>query len=823
MTREVSVLKSINLAGIWKMKSVDGKMEADVPLPGDTHSGLLTAGIIKDPYWETEELNLQRLGRTDWEFIKNVEISEDFLTGSEIYLRLESVDTVCDIVINGEPAGSFDNMFFPADLRVTGLVKPGQNEIRVKIYAAETEAQKRASRLPYPVPHTTQPVQSMHRNLVRKVQCHSGWDWGPCLMVSGVYGRMMLEARETGYTETVSAVPVETGEDLWRVDVSAVYHAVREDVIPFRVVFQDNTVITRKIPVRPGENRIEGFFTCTGVERWWPAGEGGQKLYPVNILVGEDETAVQTGFRSLEVITREDDAGLSMSFRINGRDIFCKGANWIPLDALPSRQTEDRYEYLLKSMVEANMNMVRIWGGGQYEQDIFYELCDRLGIMIWHDMMFACALYPTDGDFLSSVRTEVSYQVRRLKTHPSIVLWCGNNENLGALKWFEESVNNRDRYLVDYDRLNEGAVGNTVRQEDPSRSFWPSSPCGGPGDYSDNWHDDSRGDMHYWSVWHSGKDFSAYYDVIPRFCSEFGFQSYPSMESVTSFAREDSFNPTAPVMEHHQRHRRGNTIIFETICRYYRIPKGFPETLYLSQVQQAEAIKTAVEYWRSNRPLCMGAVYWQLNDLWPVSSWSSIEYNGRWKLLHYAAKRFFEPLHPAAFTAPDGSVNVYLLNDYTAPCSGTMNVRFIRFSGEVLSDETYPADCGGGAVSCIKTVPPDDFPDTPENIFCHIEFKSDNYTAENTLFLVPPKRSPLEKARITWSTENREGREAVVVQTDKPVFHCFFDAPGGHIRFDENGVTILPGEAKVLPFRRITAGKDDPVDSMVLYHLRETY
>ncbi|MFP4385536.1 MAG: beta-mannosidase [Spirochaetia bacterium] len=816
-------MKSIDISGLWKMKSADGKVSVDIQLPGDTHSGLLAAGVIKDPYWEKEELSLQWIGRTDWEFIKNVQISEDFLDGTEAFLRFESVDTVCDIVINGKPAGSFDNMFFPSELRVTGLVKPGQNEIRVKIYAPETEAKKRTSRLPYPIPHTVQPVQSPHRNLIRKVQCHSGWDWGPCLMVSGIYGSMRLEVRENGYAETVSAVPAETGEDHWRVDLSAVYHAAREDVIPFRAVFRDNTVINREIPVQPGENRIEGFFTCSGVERWWPAGEGDQNLYPLRILLGEDETTKQIGFRNLELISREDDAGLSMSFRINGRDIFCKGANWIPLDALPSRQTKDRYKYLLESMVEAHMNMVRIWGGGQYEQDIFYELCDRLGIMIWHDMMFACALYPGDSGFLNSVRKEVSYQVRRLKTHPSIVLWCGNNENLGALKWFEESVKNRDRYLVDYDRLNEGAVGSTVRKEDPSRSFWPSSPCGGPGDYSDNWHDDTRGDMHYWSVWHEGKDFSAYYDVIPRFCSEFGFQSYPSMESVASFAREDGFNPTAPVMEHHQRHRRGNTIIFETICRYYRIPKGFSETLYLSQVQQSEAIKTAVEYWRSNRPLCMGAVYWQLNDLWPVSSWSSIEYSGRWKLLHYTAKRFFEPLHPAAYLGPDGSVRVYIQNDLAAPCSGTMTVRFIRFTGEVLSDETYPAETGSGSASCISTVPPEDFPDNPENIFCHIRYSDQDYSAENTLFLVPPKRSPLQKARVTWSVEDRNGTEAVVVRTDKPVFHCFFDTPGGQVRFAENGVTVLPGEEKALPFRRIIKGKDDPVDSLVFRHLRETY
>ena len=283
--------------------------------------------------------------------------------------------------------------------------------------------------------------------------------------------------------------------------------------------------------------------------------------------------------------------------------------------------------------------------------------------MIWHDMMFSCALYPSTPGFLANVEREIRHQVKRLRDHPCIALWCGNNEDVGALTWYPESRKNRDRYIVDYDRLNEGVIGRVVDECDPTRTFWPSSPSAGRGDYSDNWHDDRRGDMHYWSVWHESKAFSAYYEVSPRFCSEFGYQSFPSVELARGYCPPGQMNVTSPVMEHHQRHGRGNALIVEMFTRYFRMPEGFENFVYLSQVQQALAIKTAVEHWRHLRPTCMGTLYWQLNDNWPVCSWSSLEYGGKWKLLHHAARRFYAPTIVSAFQRPDRTVEVWLTSD----------------------------------------------------------------------------------------------------------------------------------------------------------------
>ncbi len=307
------------------------------------------------------------------------------------------------------------------------------------------------------------------------------------------------------------------------------------------------------------------------------------------------------------------------------------------------RQKESVYRRLIDDARKANINMLRIWGGGQYEKDVFYEICDELGILLWHDLMFACSLYPSINWFLREVANEIAYQIPRLQHHPCIALWCGDNEVIGALQWYEESKKNRDKYVANYLRLND-FVGSKCKEYDPTRVFWPSSPCSGSMDFSDNWHDDRSGDIHYWDVWHGGKSFEAYYDVTPRFCSEFGFQSFPVLPTVAQYAEKSQWNITAAHMKHHQKNKRGNSIMLEMCSRYFRMPESFEQHLYISQVQQACAMQIGIEYWRTMRPVCMGTLYWQLNDNWPGASWSSIDYTGRWKLLHYQLKKSFEPV-----------------------------------------------------------------------------------------------------------------------------------------------------------------------------------
>jgi beta-mannosidase len=809
-------VQTIDLSGKWRLVRITTREEYPALVPGDTHSALIAAGAIPDPYPGMNELDVQWVGREDWAYERDFTIGKDLLAEDRVLLSCDSLDTLAEVFLNGRRIGASDNMFVRWMFDAKPFLKQGKNALRVVFHSAEKAAVAAAARLPYPLPYSSYPVQSPHRNLVRKAQCHGGWDWGPCLMVAGIYGGISLLAFSDAridyvYTEQrhgrgkcVVRVFVECeasrdgGQEL---EVSLGAPAVAAAASPARSArfSASSTTVTRTVHLAKGANRVHVDLTVDSPQLWWPNGYGAQPLYTLSVRLGGHAVTKTIGLRTLELVNREDRKGLSMVVRVNGTDVFCKGANWIPFDALPQRQTRGRLEQLLESAVWANMNMIRVWGGGQYESDDFYTFCDQKGLLIWHDMMFACALYPAVPSFLSNVEREIRHQVKRLRDHPSIALWCGNNENVGALVEHPESKKNRDRYIVDYDRLNEGTVGRVVDECDPTRVFWPSSPSAGRGDYSDNWHDDSRGDMHYWSVWHEGKSFSAYYDVVPRFCSEFGYQSFPSLRTIRSYAREEDMNVTAPVMEHHQRNPGGNSRITEMFTRYYRVPEGFASFVYLSQVQQAVAIKTAVEYWRSLRPTCMGAIYWQLNDIWPVCSWSSLEYDGTWKLLHYAARRFYAPVLLCAYLR-DGRVEVWAMNDLPEAAKASAAITFMDFSGVEVKGEKRELRLQPGSSQCVRSYALADLGVKPTEAFLHLALTRGGETSCNELFLSEPKRCPLPRARITASVAASGSGFTVRLSSNAPAFSVGLFSDNAAGEFDDNCFTLLPDAARAVRF-----------------------
>lgn len=809
------------LAGAWTLQREDSPQQWKARLPGDNLSALLEAGVVEDPYYGTNELALQWLGRSGWRFERTFSLPAEATSRKYHYLHLDSVDTVARVLVNRHEVAAQENMFRAIRADLTGRLIGGENTLTVAIRGPEERAVEKAATLPYPVPHQYYPVQSPHRNLLRKVQCHSGWDWGPALMVSGIYGEMYIGATDRERIESVRLFVRRGADSRWEVDVVTELFLYEAGEVSLSATLAGERE-SKRLSLATGTSTATLTLTVKDPELWWPNGYGDQPLYEVQVESDHDSWSGKTAFRTLELRNEEDSYGTSLLFRINGTDLFAKGANWIPADAMPSRQTDELITRLLEDAREAHMNMIRVWGGGQYESNHFYNECDRLGLLIWQDFMFSCSLYPSDREFLASVRGEVSFQVKRLQHHPSIALWCGNNENVGALTWFDVSRTNRDRYIIDYDRLNEGAVGSVVRDLDPSRPWWPSSPAAGPGDFSDNWHDDSRGDMHYWSVWHEGKPFEAYYEVTPRFCSEFGFQSFPSAETVATFAPPEERNVTSPLMDHHQRSEGGNEIIISTIARYFRFPSRFEEFIYLSQVQQAMAISTAVEYWRSRRPVCMGALYWQLNDLWPVASWSSVEYTGRWKLLHYAARRFFRPVQLILIPGEEQQTEAYLVNDTLEPVTGTLTYTLRSFDGTVLAQERLERSVEPESSFRAAVVPPPAAaerpatatarrePRAPGSYFLEAHFEP---TAGST---AAPDQEPMraislsavpkrcELGRATVSAEIRGGRETVEVElaTDLPVFYVSLEVPDPLVRFSDNGVHLMPGEARVIKVER---------------------
>jgi beta-mannosidase len=651
--------KMIDLAGTWEIKSADGKHKAPYVVPGDVHSSLIAAGVIPDPYIGRNEYDVRWVAEQDWIATREFEWDGD----GQWNLDIDYLDTVAEVKINGKSVLKADNCFRRYHREVSTVLKSGKNKIEIRFFSNVKEAAKRQKAQPYYVPYSTNNCPIPDGNMLRKPQCHFGWDWNLAIAPFGAYGRLQLFKNIDIDSYRYDIKQKHNHDGSIELTVAVFMHCKENEPYKFRIKLGTEVRTVERVPTSAWDWFLEKF-TIEKPALWWPNGYGSQTLQDLSLSFGDQEDFVKIGFRNIELINEKDKIGARFGFRVNGKEIFCKGANWIPADALPSRATPELTRKLLQSAVDANMNMIRVWGGGYYEQDWFYDLCDELGLMVWQDFQFSCNLYAADEVFLKKVVREVSDQVNRLQHHACIAVWCGDNELIGALNWFPESRANRDRYLAAYDRLNY-TIEKAAKAADPSINWWPSSPSPGLLSFGDAWHDDRSGDMHFWSVWHEGKDFEHYRDVNPRFCSEFGFQSYPSLHIVKQFATsEEDLNISSAVMESHQKNAGGNARIAETMFRYFRFPTDFGNFCYLSQVQQGLAIKTAVEYWRSLKPHCMGTLYWQLNDTWPVASWSSLDHGGGWKLMHYMARRFYAPV--AVMALPDkktGGIIIKSVND----------------------------------------------------------------------------------------------------------------------------------------------------------------
>jgi beta-mannosidase len=505
-----------------------------------------------------------------------------------------------------------------------------------------------------------------------------------------------------------------------------------------------------------------------------------------------------------------------MKFRVNGRDVFAKGANWIPADALPGRNTEAAVRPLLESAQQAHMNMIRVWGGGIYETEFFYDLCDELGLMVWQDFMFSCMHYPSTREFLAEVKAEATYQVQRLQHRACVALWCGDNEIIGALGWYEVAKANRDRYLVNYDRLNR-LLGEVVEDQDPSRRFWPSSPSLGELDFADGWHCDTRGDLHFWDVWHSAKPFEHYRSIQPRFCSEFGFQSFPSQYTVATFTNTEDRNVSSRVMEVHQRNEGGNARIVETLTRYFRFPRDFDQLTYVSQIQQALAMKTAIDSWRSLKPRCMGTLYWQLNDTWPVASWSSIEYGGRWKVLQYVARHFYAAVNVVAVPRDgQGRYAVVAVSDEPLAQELTVQVQAVHLhTGAQRS--LWSGACQLTHEAAQTLVALDDAQVGAEE-FVQLRWSAQGgaVTGCNDHLVRPYKDASLGQQPVQFTL-----LDGYTVRLESPQvsFFVWLETPAAG-RFEDNAFTLLPGQAREV--RWLGA---EPLDLATLRvrHLAQSY
>jgi beta-mannosidase len=779
--------KTFNLAGIWRLHNANRNITVDYPVPGDVHSALIAAGQIPHPYKGTDELAVRWVADEVWVATKTFTL--DKAESRIYYLDISYLDTVADVSVNGMHVFHAQNCFRKYIRDATNMLKAGLNTIEITLRSNTKAANDKQAAQPFYIPYSTSNNPIPNGNMLRKPQCHFGWDWNLAVVPFGITGSIKLLTAEN-FIQVESITQSHFDDGSIGVEVWFCVHTNGKRA--------NSTVMFagQSLSLDIDDGFLErAYFVVEEPKRWWPAGYGAQFLYDLEVRCSDQVECRKIGLRKLELNTDRDETGSRFALKVNGREVFCKGANWIPADALPSNATPELTRKLLQAAKDANMNMVRVWGGGYYEQDFFYDLCDELGLLVWQDFMFSCSLYPSTDEFLEEVESEVRDQVTRLQHHACIALWCGDNELLGALTWFEESRKNRDRYLVSYDRLNR-TLEEAVKQADSSAIWWPSSPSPGILDFGDTWHDDSKGDMHFWSVWHEGRDFEHYYDVKPRFCSEFGFQSFPSLRLIKEFSTSDEdLNISSAVMEHHQRNKGGNARIAETMFRNFRFPLDFGHFVYLSQVQHGLAMRMAVEYWRSLKPHCMGTLYWQLNDTWPVASWSGLDHGGSWKLMHYMARRFYAPVLVTARKVDDEFI-VSAVQDLPDAVETEINLLRVSVHGDVatLYKQTHRLSGDGQEITRL------DRRTFGDESFLMVQWVDERGEKQRShVTPVPYKHMALPNPMLTSVVQEQDGVLSVVVSAKHLALYVALECDvAGH--FSDNAFDLLAGESITIAF-----------------------
>jgi beta-mannosidase len=756
----------------WRFREAHKESWYAATVPGCVHTDLLANKLIDDPFYRDNEQKQQWIGKTDWEYQTAFTVTPDTLKREHLDLVFEGLDTYADVYLNEMPLLKADNMFRTWRVDVKRALKPGNNILRVRFRSPVNEILPVMAKLKYQLPASNDQGEKTSP-YTRKAPYQYGWDWGPRFVTSGIWRPVTLEAWDKARVNDLQIVTNSISSDAARLtaNVEIEADASSKAKVVLKNLTDKSLASEKEISLNKGVNRVSLDFTVLHPQLWWPNGLGAHPLYnfQAQLMVDgklADEKNTRTGVRSLELKRQPDESGKSFTFVINGVPVFAKGGNWIPADSFPTRITNEKYRELVGSVRDSNMNMLRVWGGGIYESDDFYNACDEMGILLWQEFMFACSMYPANPEFLDNVRHEAVDNVKRLRNHPSIVIWCGNNEIETAWQHWGWKQNLPASLWDDYKKIFHGVLPEVCAALDPSRPYWPSSP-------SSNLEDDPEaqrmGDTHYWQVWHASAPFSEYEKQHPRFMSEYGFQSFPQIETVKSYTLPSEHDIKSPVMMAHQRHPRGNQLIREYMLRDYPEPKDFESFLYVSQVLQAEGIRTGAEHLRRIMPHNMGSLYWQIDDCWPVASWSSIDYYGRWKALQYYARRFYNNLLISPHIE-NGDLKFYVVSDQTKPAPARINVALMDFDGHVLKSFDREATIAPLASRSYFEIPVTELMQgrDAKTSFVYCELLVDGKVASShDYFFAPFKELLLSKASIIPAiVQTREGFR-VTINSDK--------------------------------------------------------
>ena len=784
----------------WTFNKQNEVKKHKATIPGTVHTDLFQNELIPDPFFGANEKQLQWIENENWEYETKFILTTKELKTENIDLEFEGLDTYASVYLNGELVLEADNMFRKWSISAKSHLKIGNNHLKVVFHSAVQKGKEEATKLSYTLPEK-------ERVFVRKAQYQFGWDWGPRFVTAGIWKKVQLKFWNSAKIDNIKFSQVELNDKKAILEFTTEIYVSKVKTIQLKINKKSETFNLKK-----GKNKIKMQYEIANPKLWWCNGLGDANLYPFTVEISQkkqllDSKKLNIGLRTIELIQEKDQAGKSFYFKLNGKSVFMKGANMVPPDSFLPRVSDSTYFSLVENAKKANMNMLRVWGGGVYFEDAFYEACDANGILVWQDFMFACSMYPGDEKFVQNVKQEVIDNVNRLQNHPSIAIWCGNNENdegwhnWGWQKQFKYTKADSTQIWNDYKKVFHEMIPQTLDSLLPKEKniYWSSSPSIGWGRKESL----LQGDSHYWGVWWGKEPFEIYEKKVGRFMSEYGFQGMPNLETLKKVMDKEDLNFSSEAFKNHQKHPTGYETINEYMERDYVVPKDFENYLYVSQLLQARGMKTAIEAHRRAKSYCMGTLYWQFNDCWPVSSWSSLDYYGNWKAFHYQAKRSFENVLLSAEVTDSGIYKFFVINDGMQNYAGELKAEIRNFKGQLLWEKKAycKSDASSNVSAILLTFPSLKEIDT-QNSYIKLEFISGDNHFESAFFFDKPKDLKLSKPNIEIKTID----EVTIEISSDVLAKDVFLSSENELFFEDNYFDLLPNEKRIIKLSKAAKG-----------------
>ena len=811
----------------WQFRRVGENAWLPATVPGCVHTDLMAVGRIDDPFYRNNARELQWIETEEWEYQTHFQIDEEWLSHELIELEFEGLDTFADVYVNEKHVLTANNMFHAWPVEIQDYVKPGDNSLRIHFFSPYQKGLEKLQQHPFELPASNDIGKRRVSPFVRKAPYQFGWDWAPRLLTSGIWRPVTLKAWDTASIESVHVVQRRLNQHEADIVIATELFALQDDTVALNIRIDDTLIFARDVKVSKGMQAVDVDVTIQEPRLWWCNGLGEPNLYMVHVELtrGEEllsEKNVRFGLRTIELVHVPDKHGRSFAFRVNGVPVFMKGTNLIPPDFFPSRVTPDHYQRLIQNAQYAGMNMLRCWGGAYYEDDRFYDMCDENGLLVWQDFMFACCMYPADNDFLESVWKEAVYNVKRLRNHPCLALWCGNNEVLEGFYqwgWKEELGDHVHEAMAAYEKIFHKLLPDVIQHYDQLRPYWPSSPSGrGNTPPTSN-----EGDFHFWDIAKADLPIDVFQQHIGRFMSEYGFKAYPSLDTLRRYSIPEDWQPDNEVMEFHQGWSFGQQMMKNNLARQYRPPGDWFAWVYLSQMLQATALRMAIEAHRRAKPFCMGTLYWQLNDCWPAATWATIDYYGRRKAAYYQVRRSFAEVIVSIVRRPD-KLEFWCVSDRLESVKGRLLIESMTMKGSSIFRSEHLVDLQANTSQAITILQISElvsgYDETEIVISARLSHDADQSEVVCTHCLQPMKAMQMLKPSIEMTVTRQADGCTVEIVSDVFAVGVYLSAPDEQASFSDNFFDLLPGRRHRITVRSV---KELSGGNMKIYSITDSY